>query len=118
MRIPSWVDRRELRADVSGKEAALNWIGNSMVFDGLKPTDVITLRFPVKESTVRYTVNAQTDKEQIYTCTFRGSTMVDISPRDTAPTSYPLYLRDHMRAEKAPMKQVTRFVPNRIITVW
>jgi len=57
---------------------------------------------------------------------FRGSTLVDIAPRDTSPTGYPLYLRDHLRASpsaplrasQAPMKGVTRFVPNRIITNW
>jgi len=118
VRIPSWVDRRELRADVSGKEATLDWFGNRVMFAGLKPTDVVTLRFPVKETTARYTVNAQTDKQQTYTCTFRGSTLVDIAPRDTSPTKYLLYLRDHMRASKAPMKEVTRFVPDRIITNW
>jgi len=118
VRIPSWADRKALRADVSGKEAAPDWIGNRAVFAGLKPTDVITLRFPVRETTARYTVNAQTDKEQTYACTFRGSTLVDVSPRDTSPTSYPLYLRDHLRADQAPMKEVTRFVPERIIANW
>jgi hypothetical protein len=118
VRIPSWVGRRELRADVSGKEAALDWIGNRVIFAGLQPADVITLRFPVRETTARYTVNAQTDKQQVYTCTFRGSTLVDISPRDTSPTSYPLYQREHLRADKAPLKKITRFVPDRIIANW
>lgn len=118
VRIPSWVDRRELRADVCGREAAPDWIGNRVIFDGLKPTDVITLRFPVKETTARYTVAARTDKEQTYSCTFRGSTLVDISPRNTDPTMYPTYLRDHLRSDKAPMKEVTRFVPERVVTNW
>jgi hypothetical protein len=89
-----------------------------VVFGGLKPLDVITLRFPVGEATARYTVNAQTDHARTYTCTFRGSTLVDISPRDTSPTSYPLYLRDHLRADQAPMKHVTRFVADRVVADW
>jgi len=118
VRIPSWADRKALRADVSGKEAALDWIGNRVVFTGLKPADVITLRFPVRETTARYTVSAQTAQQQTYTCAFRGSTLVDIAPRDTSPTSYPLYLREHMKADAAPMKTVERFVPERIVTGW
>lgn len=118
VRIPAWVDRRELRADVSGQEAALDWIGNRAVFAGLNATDVITLRFPVRETTARYTVNAQTDQQQVFTCTFRGSTLVDISPRDTSPASYPLYLRDHLRTDRAPMKSVTRFVADRSVANW
>jgi hypothetical protein len=46
------------------------------------------------------------------------SSWIDIAPRDTSPTKYPLYLRDHLRAGQAPMKDVTRFVPERIITNW
>jgi len=118
VRIPSWVSRRELSADVSGKETALDWIGNRVVFGGLQPADVVTLRFPIRETTARYTVNAQTDKEKAYTCTFRGSTLVDISPRDESPTAYPLYRRGHLRSDTAPMKQVDRFVPDRVITRW
>jgi len=60
---------------------------------------VITLEFPVEESTARYTVNAHSDKEQTYTCRFRGSTLVDISPRDETPTSYPLYQRSYLSSD-------------------
>jgi hypothetical protein len=118
VRIPAWVDRRELRAEVSGKQTALDWVGRNIVFTELKPNDNITLRFPVKETTARYTANAGTKFEQAYTCAFRGSTLVDISPRDERPTSYPFYLRSHLRADKAPLKKVTRFVADRIITGW
>ena len=48
--------------------------------------------------------------ETVYTCTFRGNTLVDISPREDAADSYPLYRRDHLKqAGPAPMKTVTRF---------
>jgi hypothetical protein len=93
-------------------------VGSYVVFDGLKAGDVLNLTFPVAETTERYTVNARTPAEQAYTCTFRGGTLVDISPRDDAPTSYPLYLRADMRAAKAPMKTVTRFVPQAIVSRW
>ena len=39
-----------------------------------------------------------------------GNTLVAISPRDQGP-GYPLYLRDHLKAQCAPTKKVTRYVP-------
>ena len=126
VRIPSWVDRKALRVSASpastpGAEAAtaaLDWLGNRLVFSALSPGDTITLRFPVKESTASYTIAAHTPAECAYTLTFRGSTLVDISPRDTSPTSYPLYERSHMRKDVAPTKTVQRFVPDKVIRGW
>lgn len=118
VRMPFWVNRREIRAQVSGKDAPLDWLGNYLVFSQLEPQDSITVQFPIRETTARYTVNANSDEERVYTCTFRASTLVDISPRDNAETSYPLYLRDHLRQDKAPMKRVQRFASSKIVTNW
>ena len=54
--------------------------------------------FTVPNTTARYTANSRTEAGQTYTCTFRGSTLVDISPRDSSPTSYPLYVLQHLRS--------------------
>jgi len=112
------VDVRELRATVNGKPAGLDWTGRYIEFSGLAERDTIELTFPVKESAGVYTVAAHTPWETTYSCKFRGSTLMDISPRDTSPTSVPLYQREHLDKEKAPVKEVTRFVPKRIITNW
>jgi hypothetical protein len=40
---------------------------------------------------------------------------VDIDPRDTDAKDYPMYQRDSMKAHKAPMREVKRFVADRII---
>jgi hypothetical protein len=118
VRIPSWAGRREVRADVAGHSREPVWVGASLLFDDLRPGQAVTIRFPVKESTARYTVNANTGKEQVYSCTFRGSTLVDISPRDDSPTSYQLYRRDRMRAGPAPAKTVERFVADARVPEW
>ena len=118
VRVPSWVSRRQIRADLAGQTRPLAWAGNYVLFDGLQRGNVITLTFPVKDTTARYTVNARTPAEQAYTCIFRGSTMVDISPRDQVPTSYPLYQREHLRKDKAPAKTIERFVASRTIVHW
>jgi len=116
--VPSWASRRQIRADVAGRTGPLVWAGNYLLFDGLQRGDLVTITFPVKETTARYTVNARTPAEQAYTCTFRGGTLVDISPRDLSPTSYPLYQRDPLRKEKAPTRSVERFVAARRIVNW
>ena len=83
----------------------------------LKPGDVIRLQFPVVEETISYTALARAWRlETVYKCTFRGNTLVDISPRDASPTNYPLYLRDHLkRAGPAPMKAVRRFAAEPLV---
>ena len=118
VRIPRWVDRRALRVAVKGRPVPAEWVGNYIVFAGLEPGEIIALTFPVPTTIDRYTVNANTEREQLYTCTFRGSTCVAISPRDESPTSYPFYQRDHLRSEKAPMKTVERFVAERVVREW
>ena len=47
--------------------------------------------------------------------TYRASTIVDIQPRDLSPHKYPLYRRDHMKAQQAPLHKVNRFVTDKII---
>jgi DUF1680 family protein len=118
VRIPHWVNRRELRVEVSGRPRALDWVGSYLVFERLKPGDAVTIRFPVRETTHRYTVNANSDKEQVYTCTFRGSTLVSISPREESPTTYQLYQRERLRSDAAPMKTVERFVADAKVAEW
>ena len=106
VRIPRWVDRNAVTCRVNQGEADTFWTGNYLVFDSLRPTDVVTIEFPMVEQTVKYT--HPFDKE--YTISFKGNTVVDIAPRDENPTAYPLYLRDHYKQNTAPMKNVTRYV--------
>jgi len=42
---------------------------------------------------------------------------VDVKPRSRPPGCYPMYVRDHMQADKAPMKTKRRFV-SRVILPW
>ena len=80
------------------------------------PEEVVS--FPVHETVASHTAKARTSGEKTHTCTFRGSTLVDISPRDESPTSYPLCLREPLRHSAAPMKQVVRFVAEKTIVNW
>jgi hypothetical protein len=118
VRIPCWVERRSLRADVQGRPVRLDWLGNFLVLDGLTPGDAVSFGFPVPQSTERYTINANSEAENVYTCAFRGSTCVEVSPRDESPDAYPLYRRDLLRGDRAPMKSIERFVPGRVVREW
>ena len=113
IRMPTWVDPSSVSCRQNEQEASPYWVGRYMVFDPVRAKDMVTLEFPVAEVVEKHRLG-----EVEYTCTFRGSTLVDISPRDEAPTSYPFYLRDHLRADRAPLKTVTRFAPQRVITNW
>lgn len=118
VRIPAWAGRRNVRAAVDGQPARPDWIGNGLVFCRLAGRESIVIEFPVQESAATYTVSANSPTETRFTCVFRGSTCVDVSPRDASPTSLPLYDRAALRAERAPLRQVERFVPCRLVSDW
>ena len=123
VRIPSWVERKKLKSFVNGKPAEPALVGNSLFFENLGKTDTIRLQFPVPEETDEHIIHRTK-----YMATYRGSTIVDIkrwtpAPRftvDKKPPSpdrrmYRMYQRDHMRADKAPMRKVERFVSEHIL---
>ncbi|MCE9616432.1 MAG: hypothetical protein K8T26_19335 [Lentisphaerae bacterium] len=118
VRRPGGVSRRDVRVEINGTPVEADWIGNRLICCRLAPGDAITLAFPVAERTDRYTVNAHSDQEQVYACTFRGTTLVDLSPKDTDPRNYPLYERAHLRQDEAPLKTVERFVPDAVALDW
>jgi hypothetical protein len=110
VRIPAWIATRAVKSFVNGKAVQPPFAGRYEVFQGLKPKDEIQLEFPVREETDRYTIDG---KE--YRITFRGSTVVDVDPRDRNATDYPMYARDEIKPNKAPMREVKRFVADRLI---
>ena len=119
VRIPAWVNRRELRCRVGDEDRAPFWAGNYAGFDDVQPNDEVSVEFPVVDSTAEYTILAKLwRQEQKYTISFRGSTVVDIAPRDQSATAYPLYIRDHMRGDRAPVRTKTRFVAPKVIARW
>ncbi len=127
VRIPLWVDMETVSSDVNGGTVSPYWLGRYLVFEGLADPDVITIRFPVVETTETYTLKWKEedfwpestdpghewhphDEPDRFTLSLRGNTLVDISPRSENP-GYRLYLREHLKRNQAPMKQVTRYVP-------
>ena len=125
IRIPMWADKKAVRCSVNNKEMPLEWVGRYLLVSHVEPKDTVTVTFPMVETTEQHT---EPTYEQTYTCHFKGNTMIDISPRpeefnwkkiasdDGAWTElnkemgYPMYQREHMKASKAPMINVTRYV--------
>jgi hypothetical protein len=123
VRIPGWLDGEKIRcrslsvaaqqgeskADTQGQAVTPARAGNYLVFEGLKKGDTIILEFPVPHSSDRYTINGKK-----YTVIFKGSTIIDIGPRDHG-RYLQLYQRDAYRADKAPMRKVRRFVADQLV---
>jgi hypothetical protein len=126
VRVPAWVDRKQLQCFVNENRFVPSAVGNFLLFDALKPNDVIKLEFPVKEETESYTyrpggfASLQETNESagiVYTLRFRGNTLVDISPREDEGF-YPIYKRDQYKQDQAPQREVIRYVAPRLIKWW
>jgi len=125
IRIPSWVDRSQLRSSVNERATSPVWLGNFILLENLKAKDTLAVQFPIKELTEHYTYRpssfgAMSDIREgglPYTLTFRGNTLVDVSPREDRGF-YPIYQRDPCKQTIAPMREVTRFVAPRLIKWW
>ena len=119
IRIPSWVDRSKLAARLNGQPASIFWVGNFVAVEGLKPNDTIALEFPIKEAKEEYTSGGfpATTEGRTYTLTFKGNTLVDVSPRDDRGR-YAIYQRDALKQAQAPTREVTRYVSPVSIKWW
>jgi hypothetical protein len=110
VRIPAWVSPSKLRCRVNEQDCQPARIGRYVVFDSLKPADVIELTFPVPDRTITRVVDSGTETERPITIRLRGNTAIEVSPTNEAPTAYQFYRREHMKADKAPLRKATRRV--------
>ena len=114
VRIPSWVEVGRLTCFVNGLAVNTALTGNTVVLKGLESGDTIRIQFPVSETTDQYTIGDTT-----YTVTFRGSMVVDVQPRQTDSEAdrdkYPFFARAHLKATRAPLRKVRRFVTDNLI---
>jgi hypothetical protein len=109
----------EVRSFVRENSADPPHSGRYLVFPELKPGDEVRIEFPLREHEDEYTIHGR--KFQV---SFRGSTVIDIQPRDTGfssphatriTTLYPIYQREPFRSNQAPMRTITRFVADELI---
>jgi hypothetical protein len=129
VRIPKWVDRRAISCTSAGRKLVFSWAGNFIVLTNLTGTETITLEFPMVERVETYYLLTKDvgprwweHKEELptYVLHMKGSTCIkaEFPNRDkftqSAP-AYPIFQRDHYKADKAPMKKVTRYVHPKVV---
>jgi len=120
VRIPLWAPIDQVECSVNGAPTKPVKVGRRLMFGKLMKGDTITLEFPVVEHTDKYLIyDEEQDNVTVppteFTLTFRGSTLIDISPRKNKPGTYAFYERDHYKAKQAPMVQVTRFATDKVM---
>ena len=109
-RLPMWkADQNAVACKLNGKSVVPARSEHSLLFD-VRPGDVVVLTFPVPTRTDRYTIDGK-----VYNVEFRGSTVVDVEPRETGTASIPIYQRQSLKATTAPRHKVRRFIANRIL---
>jgi hypothetical protein len=110
VRIPNWVEMKEVKSFIDNAAARPASSGRYLIFDGLQKGAKIRLEFPNPKTKEEHTIGGER-----YQVSFRGSTVMDIEPRPKDPGLIPLYQRSHYKAEKAPMRTVRRFAPDKIL---
>ena len=129
VRIPKWVDRRAISCTAAGAKLPFSWAGNFMVLSGLTGKETITIEFPMVETVETYYLLTRDvgpkwwehkDELPTYVLHMKGSTCIkaEFPNRDKftqlGPV-YPIFQRDRYKANKAPMKKVTRYVHPKVV---
>lgn len=116
VRIPLYVDLSTVTCNVGSRAVRPTWAGRYLRVEKLRPGDVVTIGFPLKDRVEKLTCSGTLRNEWpkypgnvTYTCKFRGNTLISISP-DLLPGS-PLYKGrvERYSTSKTPMKKITRF---------
>jgi len=111
VRVPEWITTgsREVVCKMNGTWRKVPWEGRYVDAGVAHPGDKLVVTFPISERTVKESIG-----DVSYTLTIKGNTVTTIDPPGKVG---PLYQRAYYRANKAPMRKVSRFVPNETI-VW
>jgi hypothetical protein len=113
VRIPNWVDMNEVKSFVDNTPRTPARSGRYLVFEGLQKGTAIRLEFPNPQAKEEHSIGGVR-----YKVTLRGSTVMDIEPRPPEDIGMiPLYQRRHYQAEKAPMRGVERFAPEKVLPI-
>lgn len=141
VRAPGWVSQGALRCCLNGKDVQpvlsstltsayasvfrsrcrrrILWIGNRMLFDGLKGNEELSFLTPVTLEKTRYTLadlNDRSTQPDEYDCEFLGNTAISVGEPEPPGNRYRTFQREHLKAEKVPMKEISPYVhPAKVI---
>ena len=104
LRVPDWVEKTKVKAVANDRPKPFKWEGDYLRIVGVETDQKVTVTFPQRQLKEQKTFAGRS-----YTLTWRGDTVVDISPRGTRNG---LYQRERMRlGSSAPRKTVLYHVP-------
>jgi hypothetical protein len=120
VRIPGWVDIKQVKCFKNNAPIHAARHNHRLFIRNLAPGDVVRLEFPQPVSTDHYYLPTFSHQ---YAITWRGSTVVDIGPRDGAfpgyPPQWPILQRDHMKtANTVEVRRVKRFVSDNVLPLY
>ena len=110
VRLPEWVEPKDVKCEVSGKARELTFDGRYANVGEVQEDQVVQVTFPIFERTDRVTIQGAD-----YTIVRRGNDVVWIDP----PGKYvPFYQRGHYRNGKPLYRKVSRFVSDEDFFWW
>ena len=126
VRKPGWANASKIRCLIDSKDVRPVWIGNRMVFDGLKGGETIQIETPVKTESAEYSVaylSLRDTPGPTYACEFRSHTATKVElirQREGAisPDWYRIFRREHLRTETTPTKSVDGYVHPEKLLKW
>ena len=95
IRVPEWASREKIRICVDDVERPLVWQKNYLKFDNLSRNQLVTVSYPL-----RWKETEEVIAEQRYRLSWKGDTVIEISPQGER---YPIFQKKHMRSNRAPM---------------
>ena len=110
VRIPDWVNKNNVKVTVDAESKDYEWEGNYVKLAGLNPKQNVTITYPLRMLHVKTRIGGAIDVEPPeYTLTWRGNTVVELTPKGNL---CPLYQREYFKKEKASLKKTTFYFPN------
>jgi hypothetical protein len=134
VRKPAWAGCAAVRCWIDGRQAAPEWRGNRMVFDGLAGGERLELEVPCRLERARYTLvnlGDPANSQERYAIEFKGHTAIgaELVERAGKATSqswygegernwYRIFRRESWRAEQAPMRPAPGYVHPEKLVHW
>jgi len=126
VRKPGWARSSQISCRIDGKPIAPSWIGNRMLFAGLRGNERLTIELPLAIDKASYTLvnlNHPSEPDGVYECQFKGGTAIQVVRTELGADPedhnwYRLFRRDAMRANVAPLKPVPVYVHPQKIVKW
>lgn len=105
VRVPEWTTPKDCALKCNGREATPSWEGRYAVVKG-KKGETISLSCPIAERTEKLKTSGGE-----YQVVIKGNEIVDVNPKGTR---HPLFQRSQYRQNETRMKQVERFVSEKV----